>query len=126
MSAIIDLPRIRRALSELDRIATEHPEICQGVGQWDEKAVEKITLGRGTPANERAVAYRQRLAAQGIKREVFFATPEAKAALVELRALNPEKTRDNILCDALINLLAAQRTTKPLAATDQTAQLPNE
>ena len=107
MSAVIDLPRIRRALSELDRIATEHPEICQGLGQWDEKAVAGIITGK--PGNERQAEYRRKLAAQGIKREVFFATPEAQTALAELRALHPDKTRDNIFCDALLLMLAAQR-----------------
>ena len=114
MSAVIDLPRIRRALSELDRIATEHPEICQGLGQWDEKAVAGIITGK--PGNERQAEYRRKLAAQGIKREVFFATPEAQTALAELRALHPDKTRDNILCDALLTTLAAQRTPAPLPA----------
>lgn len=112
MSAVIDLPRIRRALSELDRIATEHPEICQGLGQWDEKAVAGIVNGK--PGSERQAEYRRKLAAQGIKREVFFATPEAQTALAELRALHPDKTRDNILCDAVINLLAAQRSPDPM------------
>ncbi len=107
MSAVIDLPRIRRALSELDRIATEHPEICQGLGQWDEKAVAGIVTGK--PGSERQAEYRRKLAAQGIKREVFFATPEAQTALAELRALRPDQTRDNILCDALLMMLATQR-----------------
>lgn len=106
MPRVIDLPRIRRALSELDRIAAEHPEICQGVGQWDEKAVAGIITGK--PGSERQAEYRRKLALKGIKREVFFATPEAKAALVQLRALFPDKTRDAILCDALIHLRAAQ------------------
>ena len=29
----VDLPRVRRVLAELDRIAAEHPELCQGQGQ---------------------------------------------------------------------------------------------
>lgn len=109
MERPVDLPRIRRALSELDRIAAEHPEICQGIGQWTEQAVEKMTMG--TPANERASAFRRRLAEKGIKREIFFATPEARDALVQLRALHPDKTRDRILCDAVLNLL----TTAPVS-----------
>ncbi len=111
MGAVIDLPRIRRALSELDRIAAEHPEMCQGIGQWTEKEVEKIIMG--TPAKDRVKAMRERLAAQGIKREVFFATPWAQAALAELRALRPDQTRDAILCDAVISLLAAHEKPPP-------------
>jgi len=109
MTRPVDLPRIRRALAELDRIAAEHPEICQGVGQWDEKAVENIVMG--TPAKERVRAMRERLAAKGIKRESFFLTPAARAALTELREQHPEQTRDRLLCDALISLLAAKGPT---------------
>lgn len=101
MNSIVDLPRARRAMAALDRIAAEHPELCQGVGHWNQEEVMKIM---GTPAKDRALAYRQRLAAQGITREVFFATPEAKAALAELRYRFPAKTRDSILCEALILL----------------------
>jgi hypothetical protein len=123
MSAVIDLPRIRRALSELDRIAEAHPEMCQGIGQWDEKAVEKIIMG--TPAKDRVKAMRGRLAAQGIKREVFFATPEAQTALAELRALHPDKTRDNILCDAVICLLAAHQQPAPATIEPSPATVPD-
>ena len=63
----------------------------------------------GTPTKDRVAAHRERLAAQGIKRETFFATPEAQAALAQLRALFPDKTRDTLLCDALLSLLAAHR-----------------
>ncbi len=105
MARVMNLPVIRKALAELDRIAAEHPEICQGVGQWDEKAVAGILTGK--PGSERQAEYRRKLAAQGIKREVFFATPEAQTALAELRTLYPEKTRDTILCDAVLSLLAA-------------------
>ena len=122
MNAVIDLPRARKALAALDKIAAEHPEMCQGIGQWDEAAVEKITMG--TPARDRVKAMRDRLAAQGIKREVFFATPEAQAALVELRALHPDKTRDNILCDALINLLAAMRPRAPATVATEPDTMP--
>ena len=115
MSAVIDLPRIRRALAELDRIAEAHPEMCQGLGQWDEKAVGSIIVG--TPAKDRVRAMRERLAAKGVKREIFFATPEAQAALAELRALRPDQTRDYILCDAVIHLLAMQQRPAPATLT---------
>lgn len=115
MSAVIDLPRIRRALAELDRIAEAHPEMCQGLGQWDEKAVESIIVA--TPAKDRVRAMRERLAAKGVKREIFFATPEAQAALAELRALRPDQTRDYILCDAVIHLLATHQRPAPAPLT---------
>ena len=115
MSAVIDLPRIRRALAELDPIAEAHPEMCQGLGQWDEKAVESIIVG--TLAKDQVRAMRERLAAKGVKREIFFTTPQAQAALAELRALRPDQTRDYILCDAMIHLLAAQQCPVPETLT---------
>lgn len=109
MSRVIDLPAIRQALVELDRIAAEHPEICQGLGQWDEKSVAGIVAG-GKPEktpSERQAIYRRQQAAKGVKRETFFITPEAQVAFTALRARYPEKSRDTILCDAVINLMAA-------------------
>ena len=123
MGAVIDLPRIRRALSELDRIAEAHPEMCQGLGQWTEQEVEKLIMG--TPAKDRVKAMRERRAAQGIKREVFFATPEAQTALAELRALRPDQTRDNILCDAVIALLAAHQQPPPATVEPPPATVPD-
>ena len=115
MSRVMDLPVIRKALAELDRIATEHPEICQGIGKWDEAAVERIvTRGKPRkPGNERQAEYRRQQAAKGIKREIFFATPEARLAWAKLRVMYPGKSRDTILCDALINLLATQQDSTP-------------
>ncbi len=110
----IDLPRVRRALAALDKIAADHPEICQGIGNWDEETVAKIlhTPG-GTPAKERVAAHRRRLAEQGIKREIFFASPEAQTALAQLREMFQDKTRDQIFNDAILNLLAVHRPEPP-------------
>ena len=106
----IDLPRVRRALAALDKIAADHPEICQGIGNWDEETVAKILHNPGgTPAKERVAAHRRRLAEQGIKREIFFASPEAQTALAQLREIFQDKTRDQIFNDAILNLLAAHR-----------------
>jgi len=96
----VDFPRVRRALAALDRIAAEHPEICQGVGQWDESAVENIVMA--TPAKERVAAYRARRAAQGIKRVTFFCSPEAQEALRHLREAQPGNTVDETICAALV------------------------
>lgn len=30
MSEVVDLPRVQRALRDLDVLVTEHPELCQG------------------------------------------------------------------------------------------------
>ena len=100
MPKTIDLPRIRRALSELDRIAAEHPELCQHQGQWDEKEVEEMIMG--TPAKERVAQLRARREAQGIKRITFFCDPNAQTALLALRKEQPDLTVDATICAALI------------------------
>lgn len=94
----IDLPRIRRALANLDRIAAEHPDYCQGQGQWNEAEVKKIM---GTPTPERMKAYRARLRAQGWKQVAMFLSPEAVNRLDELRRQFPEKSTGEIVSDAL-------------------------
>lgn len=110
MGKVIDLPRIQAALKKLDQIAADHPEICGGGGTWTEEAVaEMIRQKGGTPAKQRVAAYRQRLAEQGIKREIFFASPEAQTALAQLREMFQDKTRDQIFNDAILNLLAVHR-----------------
>ena len=99
MPRSVDLPRDRRALAELDRIAAEHPELCQGQGRWDEPEVEKIVMG--TPANERVRAYRARLLEQGNTRISVFLTPDANAALTSLRTRYPDKSINDVISSVL-------------------------
>lgn len=96
----IDLPRIRRALSNLDRIAAEHPEYCQQQGQWDESAVEKIVMG--THVNERMKAHRARLQAEGYWRLSAFISPEAQESLKQLRQAHPDLTLNELVSEVLI------------------------
>lgn len=102
----IDLPRIRRALANLDRIAARHPEYCQHQGEWDEAEVKKLM---GTPTTERMKAYRGRLRAQGWKQVAMFLSPEAVSRLEELRREFPEKSIGEIVSDALTNHAQEQR-----------------
>ena len=63
---VVDLPRIRRALAELDRIAAEHPELCQGDGErWVDNT--EVLAAMITPVNERMKAYRRRLRERGLR-----------------------------------------------------------
>lgn len=118
MARPLDLTRIRRALSELDRIAAEHPEICQESGSWSEEDVARL-LERpktGAPAKERVAQLRARRMAQGIKRITFFCNPDAQAALQALRAAQPDRTVDDNICAALIT--ASQATARPTASVN--------
>ena len=98
MSRPVDLPRVRRALAELDRIAAEHPELCQGEGHWNEKEVQRIM---GTPAKDRVRAYRTRLLEQGNTRLSIFLTPDASAVLTTLRTRYPDKSINDIISSVL-------------------------
>ena len=103
MSKTIDLPRIRRALSELDRIAAEHPEYCQHQGQWNETAVKELVMR--TPAKERVAKYRDRLRADGHWRLTAHLSADAKAALDHLRQAHPDLTINEILSGLLTGQL---------------------
>jgi ElaB/YqjD/DUF883 family membrane-anchored ribosome-binding protein len=100
MDNIVDLPRIRRALSELDRIAAEHPEYCQHQGQWDEQEVEKLLMG--TPVKERMKAYRSRLKERGHKQVSMYLTPEAVALIDELRQQHPDQSVGELVSNRLV------------------------
>jgi hypothetical protein len=82
----IDLPRIRRALNELDRIAAEHPELIGQHGQWDEHEVESMMKSQAKPARERVADYRRRMIDAGHSRICFYASPETKANLDAIKA----------------------------------------
>ena len=109
MPKTIDLPKIRRALSELDRIAAEHPEYCQHQGQWDEKEVENMIMR--TPTKDRMVTYRKRLKDDGYLAINTYLTPEAKAALDRLREQHSLTTHE-ILSGLLTGQINHTQTTK--------------
>lgn len=95
MARVIDLPRIRRALSELDRIAAAHPEMCERKGQWDEIAVKEMLMSK--PAKERVAQYRARIRAKGHARLAAYITPDAKTSLDQLRRAHPDLTLNDLL-----------------------------
>lgn len=111
MPHLINLPVIRRALSNLDRIAAEHPEYCQHQGQWDEKAVEKILMA--TPVNERVSAYRNRLQAGGRWRLSAFITPDARESLNRLRKEYPDLAINDLVSGILTGKISIPPPNQP-------------
>ena len=107
MSTVIDLPRITRALAELDRIAVEHPEICHKGQPWTKNlnTLEKVLM---TSGKTRIAEYRARQAAKGLKTINVFLTPEAQAALNRLQSERPESTMGEIISDALVCVVATK------------------
>ena len=97
----IDLPRIRRALSELDRIATEHPELCQGGARWVDNLDALETAIVGTPARERSAAYKSRLKEKGYRQISIFLSPAAQDRLTKLVADYPSQSVGDIISDVL-------------------------
>ena len=107
MACPVDLPRIRRALSELDRIAAEHPEICYRGQPWsnDMAQLQEIIM---TPGKERIAKYRAKQREKGLKTVNVFLAPEAQAALNKLQAERPDATMGDVISDALVNEVAKE------------------
>ena len=64
--------------------------------------------------SERQERFRQRQLASGSKREAFWLDQAAQDALKQVKSLHSDRTRDQIVCDALTGLL--EHNTKPLDA----------
>lgn len=102
----VDLPRIRRALSKLDRIATEHPELCQGGARWADNLDALETAIVGTPAKERSAAYKARLREKGYRQISAFLSPEAQDRLKKLITDYPNRSVGDIISDTLTGRIA--------------------
>lgn len=100
MSAVVDLPRIRRALSALDKLAADNPDRCQGVGTWTESAVEEIIMG--TPTKERVAQYRARLRDKGY-RGIYIFAPESAIEKLKALAESTGLTYGDLIAVALAN-----------------------
>ena len=96
----IDLPRARRALAELDRIAAEHPELCRGGERWADN-LDALERAMGTPAKIRTAAYKSRLREKGYKQISIFLSPQAQERLAELAENAPERSIGDIISDVL-------------------------
>ena len=107
-----DLPRIRRALSELDRIAVEHPEICYRGQPWanDMNQLQETIM---TPSKQRIAKYRAKQREKGMKTVNVFLTPDAQAALHRLQAERPDATMGDVISDALLSAITTKEPTLP-------------
>ena len=100
MNRPIDLPRARRALAELDRIAAEHPELCRGGERWADN-IDALERAMGTPAKIRTAAYKGRLREKGYKQISVFLSPQAQERLAKLAENAPDKSIGDIISDVL-------------------------
>jgi hypothetical protein len=105
----IDLPRIHRALSELDRIAAEHPEHCHRGQPWahDMNQLQETIM---TPGKERIAKYRAKQQQKGMKAVAVYLTPEAQAALYRLQSERPDASMGDIISDALLRVITTKET----------------
>ena len=103
----VDLPRIRRALSELDRIAAEHPEIHHRGQPWanDMNQLQDTIM---TPGKERIAKYRAKQQQKGLKSVTIYLTPEAQAALYRLQSERPDASMGAVISDALLSVTATR------------------
>jgi len=108
MTCPVDLPRIRRALAELDRIAVEHPEIRHCGQPWanDMNQLQETIM---TPSKERIAKYRAKQREKGLKTVNVFLTPEAQAALNKLQSERPDATMGDVISDALLIAIATRK-----------------
>ncbi len=82
---LIDLPRVRTARAELDRLAAEHPERCwHGGPTWAQNLEDLDQLTMGTPVKERMAKYRERLRAGGYQAVTVNLPQEAHETLKRL------------------------------------------
>ena len=82
---VVDMGRVRKALSELDRLAAEHPELCSPSGpRWADNLDELDKLTMGTPVKTRIRDYRARLRAKGYRAATVYLTAAAHERLLRL------------------------------------------
>lgn len=82
---VVDMGRVRKALSELDKLVAEHPELCDRNGpRWADNLDELDKLTMGTPAKTRIKDYRARLRAKGYKAATVYLTATAHERLLRL------------------------------------------
>ena len=85
MNKIVDLVRVRKALTELDRLAAEHPERCNRDGpKWADNLDELDKMTMGTPTKTRIKEYRARLREKGYKASTVYLTAATHERLLRL------------------------------------------
>lgn len=108
MPRLIDLQAMRRARSNLDRIAADHPEYFQHQGTWTESDVEKIIMAK--PAKQRVSDYRSRMRSSGHWRLSAYLTPAAQEALTLIRQQHTELTLDTLISAILTGQIKIPQT----------------
>lgn len=101
MTQVIDLPRVRRALDELDRIAAEHPEAF--APDRLRLLTENLEETLMHPPRNRMKAYRDRQVERGMKRITIAISREAAQALQALQAVGRYKSAGEVVSHALLN-----------------------
>jgi len=84
MGGVVDLPRVRRALSALDAIAVAQG-LRPGDGHFTEADVRAMLQEGGQSVSERQRAFRARKRAAGWVRRGINLSPDAQAALAAIR-----------------------------------------
>ena len=86
----VDLCRVRKALTELDRLAAKYPDRLHQGEPWIDN-LEKLDEAMGTPATQRMAQYRERKIASGMK-EITLWCPERDVDRVRSYAQGLSKT----------------------------------
>ena len=82
---VVDMGRVRKALSELDKLVAEHPELCDRNGpRWADNLDELDKLTMGTPVKTRIKDYRARLRAKGYRAATVYLDSPTHALLLRL------------------------------------------
>lgn len=94
-AVVVDLPRVRRALTALDAIAADQG-LRPGSGHFTEEDVRAMV--GGSSVTERQRTFRERKRAAGWVRRGINLPPDAQAALAAIRA------RDGVTVDEAVRL----------------------
>ena len=95
MGGVVDLPRVRRALSALDAIAAAQG-LRPGAGHFTEADVRAMLQPVGQSVSERQRAFRERKRAAGWVRRGINLSPDAQEALAAIR------DRDGVTVDEAV------------------------
>ena len=111
MSQPIDLPRAQAALTELDRLAREHPELIKGDGEcWSDNINELETVLMVTPGKSRQAAYRERMKERGYRQFTLWLDTATADLLYELAEKRSEESMNDRYAGAIqeaLKLLAS-------------------
>ena len=111
MGGVVDLPRVRRALSALDAIAAAQG-LRPGDGHFTEADVRAMLQEGGQSVSERQRAFRERKRAAGWVRRGINLSPDAQEALEAIRARDGA-TVDEAVARALLSWAGQTERGKP-------------